>query len=64
MLSNKPGVLVKLETTNLHLREEEQMGYRVGVWANWYLELWPSLCQKALILDLPFSNHIILGEIS
>lgn len=31
MLSNKPGVLVKLETTNLHLREEEQMGYRVGV---------------------------------
>lgn len=31
MLSNKSRVLVKVETTNLYLREEEQMEYIVGL---------------------------------
>lgn len=51
--NNKSGILVKVETTNLYLREEAQMEYIVGLWANKRLELWP-VCQKGPILDLPF----------
>lgn len=43
--NNKSGILVKVET-NLYLREEEQMEYIVGLWANKRLELWPVYIRK------------------
>lgn len=33
MLPNKSEILVKMETSNLHPREEDQMEYTVGLWA-------------------------------
>lgn len=34
LMSNKPGILVRVETADHYLREEEQMECIVGLWAN------------------------------
>lgn len=64
ILLNKLGVWVKVETTSHYVRLEEQMDHVGGPHAGKELALLAySLCQKELILALPFST-CILGQIT
>lgn len=63
MLLNKSEVLMKAETNKLLPERGAPDGKRSRTVSHRVTWTWAySLCQKGLILDLSFSNHIILGK--